>query len=155
MEKLRNLSEIFSNLAIILLAVVLGYVVVSRFSPATLSTPPRDNPAGLTAGTQLPQIGLDWGKSDRHLLLVLSTTCRYCTDSLPFYRKLIEKRGTTEGPRVVAMFPQSQPEATAYLASAKLEVDEILQNSPGAVLARAQLRRFCWWMVKEFSLNRG
>jgi len=69
-------------------------------------------------------IGVDWAKNHRTLVLVLSTTCHYCKDSVPFYRKL----GTTgTDVKMVAVLPQPVTEAQQYLSGEGVHVDEVKQ----------------------------
>jgi hypothetical protein len=69
-------------------------------------------------------IGVDWAKNHRTLVMVISTTCHFCQDSLPFYRKLdaAGKDVTT-----VALLPQPVSESKEYLGGAEVHVDEIRQ----------------------------
>lgn len=61
------------------------------------------------------------------MLLVLSTTCRYCTESLPFYEKLARQKAERGDVRLIAVMPQSADEARRYLSERNVTVDEIKQ----------------------------
>jgi len=46
-------------------------------------------------------------KSGKTLLVDLSTTCRFCDESLPFYRKLVEtNRRSGKNVNIVAVFKE-------------------------------------------------
>src|SRR5262249_42227358 len=61
-----------------------------------------------------------------NLVFAVSTTCHYCTESAGFYRKLVEKC-KQQHVHTVAVLPQSQTEAQAYLGGEGVNVDEIRQ----------------------------
>ncbi|HQX54989.1 MAG TPA: hypothetical protein PLP07_03605, partial [Pyrinomonadaceae bacterium] len=89
MDKLRKLLEIGSNVAIIVVAVVLGIYLIGRYF-----SPPSVPASGATAqaeaikpGAKLPMTNVDWSGSDRNLLMVLSTACHFCSESMPFYKR--------------------------------------------------------------------
>ncbi|MEJ7622669.1 MAG: hypothetical protein WKF34_01630 [Pyrinomonadaceae bacterium] len=117
-----------SNLAIVLIAVLLGYFLVSRYILASAPPVPAAQVESVQPGTKLPAIDVGWEKSDKNILLVLSTACKYCTESLPFYKKLSEsKAGDT---RLIVAFAQDRNEAAQYLATKQVAVDEILEAPP-------------------------
>jgi hypothetical protein len=68
------------------------------------------------------------------LLLVVSTSCHFCKDSLPFYKQLTEAAHGKLG--VIAVLPQSQPEAREFLRNAGVETSQIVSASPDNVGAR-------------------
>jgi hypothetical protein len=126
--------ETFANLATIAVAILLSVVLVKIYllpaSPATLAAkvPPQGAPTaavGLDLNGRLQ--GVDWKKNGRTLVLAISTSCHFCTDSQPFYRKLQQEAG--KGIKFVAVLPQSVGEAQRYLNGADLNLDGIRQVS--------------------------
>src|ERR1700678_1365287 len=67
-------------------------------------------------------LGVDWTKNHRTLVLAISTTCHYCKDSVPFYRKL-----GGAGFKMLAVLPQSVLEGQQYLSDAGVHVDDVRQ----------------------------
>ncbi len=125
--------ETGANVAIIAVALLLGTVLVRQY---LLPQPPRPDPVGsarIQPGTKLSLPGVDWGRSERTLLMVLSTTCRYCTESAPFYQRLAREHG---GARLVAVTPQQVGEAQGYLSRLGIGVDEIRQADLDAIGVR-------------------
>jgi thioredoxin-related protein len=59
--------------------------------------------------------------------MVLSTTCRYCTASIPFYQKLAQQRSERAGLKLVAVMPQGIQESREYLSKHGIPVDEVRQ----------------------------
>jgi thiol-disulfide isomerase/thioredoxin len=69
------------------------------------------------------------------LVLVLSSNCSYCAQGAPFYEFLTEHaRGL--GVRVVALMPESVPEAKQWLEGNSVRADEIAQVNPRSIGVR-------------------
>jgi peroxiredoxin len=79
-------------------------------------------------GRVLPLQGVDWSEKDTTVVLYLSTTCRFCNESAPFYQRLIASK-TERDFKLVAVLPQSIDEATKYLASHNIKVDQVVSTS--------------------------
>lgn len=58
------------------------------------------------------------------MILAISSTCHYCTESAPFYKKLAQEKAST---RLVAIMPQSSDEGRHYLEKLEIVVDEVRQ----------------------------
>jgi hypothetical protein len=58
----------------------------------------------------------DAGVGHRTLVLALSTTCHFCSESAPFYRALVARASEDPELRIMAVFPQSVEEGAAYLS---------------------------------------
>jgi hypothetical protein len=98
--------ELLANVAIIAVALLLGVVLVKRF---LLPSPPPPGPpqaAQIKPGTKVQLDGVNWGDSSQTLVLALSDTCRFCTESAEFYQRLARHRAERGGPRLVAVLPQ-------------------------------------------------
>ncbi|MET0622153.1 MAG: hypothetical protein ABW250_04140 [Pyrinomonadaceae bacterium] len=124
--KLTRGIETSANVAIILAATVLCTVLVKSYViPASVP-----NAAGESAearrevkrGDKVAVSGVDWQEGQKTLLLVLSTTCHFCTESSPFYQRIVKERGDT---RLVALVPQAEEEGQAYLRSLGVSIDEV------------------------------
>lgn len=93
-------------------------------------------PMPFKVGQTLP--GLDrsvFDRSDRTLLMLVQSTCQYCTASMPFYEKVagLPKRGSAF--RLVAVTGDERGVSQRYLQGNKVMVDEIVTrpSSMGAV----------------------
>jgi thioredoxin-related protein len=110
------------NGAIILVSVLIVVALRSSTLP-----PPRHN-----SDTQIERPislqGVDWSKREKTLLMFLSTQCRFCRKSEPFYRRLSLEVTDRQKVRLIALFPQPADTAKQYLASAKITVDETRQS---------------------------
>jgi hypothetical protein len=126
MDRFRKTVELAANIAIVTVAILLcATLLKNRYATTT-----RQDFGGSPAGEVKPQekINLpdvDWQKSDQTLLLVLSTTCHYCSESTAFYQQLVKERsGNT---RIVAALPQDLDESQDYLKKHGLSVDDVKQ----------------------------
>jgi hypothetical protein len=78
-------------------------------------------------------LGIDWKQNGQTLILALSSNCHFCTNSAPFYTKLVQKKGST---RLVAVLPQPEGEGRKYLEKLGVSVDEVRQLSPDRIGVR-------------------
>jgi peroxiredoxin len=75
-------------------------------------------------GTKLSLPDVEWPHAERTVVLALSTTCHFCTESAAFYRQLLKKRGNVP---VIAVLPQATTESKKYLDRLNLRFDETKQ----------------------------
>jgi thioredoxin-related protein len=136
--------EIVANIAIIVLAVLLGGVIVKRYfftsAPAEEIAPAQSlassNASAMQPGANVELANYNWSESDNTLVMVLSTTCHFCTESAPFYKRLMEARADKKKLRVVAVLPQGEEEARKYLEKLGFAADEIRSAPPNALGVR-------------------
>ena len=130
--------ETAANAATIVIAVLISIVLVKTYvlpKPASQQSSVVFVP-DVVRGKKIDGhlMGVDWAKNHRTLVLAISTTCHFCKDSVPFYRKL----GAAEkGVKTVAVLPQSIIESQQYLSDAGVHVDEVKQVSLNALGVRA------------------
>ena len=123
--------ELLANVAIIVVALLLGVVLVRRYLlPGSQAEPATAEPARPQPGTKLPLADVDWSESRRTLVLVLSKTCQFCTESAPFYQRVARERAANENLRLIAVLPQDVEQGREYLNSIGLAVDDIRQAPP-------------------------
>lgn len=78
--------------------------------------------------------GVSWARSSHTIVLGLSTQCRFCEASLPFYRALSEYAEENQDRlQVIALFPQQAAESTAFLQGAGVAVSDVRQIQLGAI----------------------
>jgi hypothetical protein len=122
--------EIAANFATLGLAVLLS-VAILRNHVVTAPAPARPNTVGfqqpLTAGTDLSKRlpGIAWERNGRTLLLALSTHCHFCTESMPFFRRVRKSLG--KDVMLVGMMPEPVAEAESYLKREGVQLDELRQ----------------------------
>jgi peroxiredoxin len=124
--------EVAVNVAILCAFLMVAALAAQRFWSA--STNARTTSPEI--GTKVSLAGVDWSKSDRNLVLALSTTCRFCSQSAPFYKELVPD-AEQHGIRVIAVLPQALSESRSYLDGLGVDVQNILQSSLDSVKAKA------------------
>jgi len=126
---LTNISkkiEIAANIAIVVVAFLLTTVLVKNYlinrhleSADVSSIDPLASP-------DLNSLNIDWRVKRETLVLAVSTTCHFCTESAGFYKQLAQHRGSI---RIVAVLPQPVDEGKRYLDGLGITVDDIKQAS--------------------------
>lgn len=88
MEKINQKIELVANIFIILVALVIGIVLVQKYF---LAVPPNQQArVEPKIGSQLNAPDVDWSLQPKPLVLALQTGCRFCNESAPFYKRVIE-----------------------------------------------------------------
>ena len=114
--------EVASNVAIIVVALLLGVTLIRYyFFPNRV-----DSHQGIIPGTRIDVQGIDWTKSDRTLLLALQKGCHFCTESAPFYQKLVSQ-ALMRKVRIIAVLPQEVGVSQEYLGALNVQIGEIRQ----------------------------
>jgi peroxiredoxin len=128
--------ELTTNIAIITVAILLGIVLVKNY---LLAGPKQDPsvPPTIPAGTRISLQDVNWAAKKRTLLMALSDTCRYCTESGDFYKKLAQERAKHDDVRIIAVLPQDVSAGQAYLNKLGFSVDEVRQSPLDAVGVKA------------------
>jgi hypothetical protein len=134
---LQRAGDIAFILAALAVAAAAGQNLLSSSSSAP---PPGADPVRVSRGQSMVLPGVDFGKSDRTLVLVASSQCPYCTNSMQFYRRLgalDARRGT--GLRLVVVGQEDRNTLASYLEQHELEVDDVVRvtfdTTPSAVTA--------------------
>jgi thioredoxin-related protein len=135
--KFTRTIELTTNIAIITVAVLLSIVLIKNYvlsSPAPNAPGP---PLTIPAGTKLSVQDVDWAAKKRTMVMVLSNTCRFCTESADFYKKLAQERAKHDDTRIIAVLPQDVEAGKTYLNKLGVSVDEVRQLSLDAIGVRA------------------
>lgn len=115
--------EVVANVAMIVVAVIAGTVLVRN-----LMTRPKNRPMPppIALGSPLAVQGMDWRANGKTLVLAVNTACHFCSESAPFYRRLV-----AEAPRrhvhMTALLPQAVSEGQEYLRSLEVPIDDVRQ----------------------------
>ena len=130
MNHLHKRVELIANIAIILVAIALVAVLAKRF---IFTSTRNENTTQSNVGAKLSQPDIDWTKSDKNVVLMLSNTCHFCTESAPFYKRLVQEQTQRGNFRLTAVLPQPVSDGQKYLNGLGVEINEIKQLSPGAI----------------------
>ena len=133
MNNLFKKVEFLANIAIVIVALVLGAVLVKRYLLPTSQPSQIATDRLVKAGTKLSVNGVDWAKNKRTLVLALSTDCRFCTESAPSYQRLAQKRSEGAHITMVAVLPQELSQSQKYLSDHGITVDDVKQAKPSSI----------------------
>lgn len=129
--------EVVANLGIILVACLLATVLLKNYlfknQDRQASQQPLLQSQLKLPGADLSSLDVDWKQSKQTLVMAISNTCHFCTESAPFYKRLVENK---HGARLIAVLPQSVEEGTHYLGNLGVAVDEIKQVSLSTIDVR-------------------
>lgn len=126
LNKVHKLIELGANVAILLVACLLALVLYRnhlRNQPINQTVSQRPGVTTLK-GTNLSSLNVNWAEAPQTLLLAISSTCHFCSESGPFYKRLVQYKGTT---RIIAILPQPVSEGREYLRHLDVRVDEVKQ----------------------------
>jgi hypothetical protein len=114
--------EAFANVAVILMALTMGYVLLGRYVAAYRTR-------SVKAGDRLAAMpSLDWKQHRRTLVLVLNTGCHFCDQSAPLYQKLAaaqQRGGSDLG--VVAVFPNDAEMVQRFMTKENLGIRSVAE----------------------------
>ena len=123
MKNIARTVEVIANVAIICVAISLGVVLISRTIRSSRVTVSESGNTARAKDQKIQLPGVDWSRNQQTLVLAISSTCHFCTESAEFYR-LISARARIH---TVAVLPQGAEEARNYLTDLGVKVDEVLQ----------------------------
>ena len=126
MKNIVRTIEVIANVAIICVAISLGLVLISRTIRSSRVT---DSDSATVKDQKIQLPGIDWSRNEQTLVLAISSTCHFCTESAAFYRDI---RACTRV-YTIAVLPQSVDEGRNYLRNLGVQVDEVLQAPPGSI----------------------
>jgi hypothetical protein len=115
--------ELLANVAIIVVALMLGVVLVRRyFAPAA----PREAGPAAPVGAKLQLPGVEWAKNNQTVVLALQEGCHFCSNSAPFYQRLAAEAARRNVP-VVAVLPQTVEVGRRYLDGLHVPLGDVRQ----------------------------
>lgn len=115
--------EIAANVAIVLVAILIGVVLVKNY---LLRGNAPTAPVSLV-GAKVAVPDVDWRRNGRTLVLVLQKGCHFCTESAPFYQRLVRNTADKGSVRLVAVLPQQVDEARQYLRDLNVSIEDVEQ----------------------------
>lgn len=116
--------ELFANVAIILVACLFAIILVKTYFFDRRLQQAATSEKQVADKISSSSLNVDWKNSEQTLVLALSNTCHFCTESAPFYQKVAMNKGKV---RLIAVLPQSIEDGQAYLKKLGVTVDEVKQ----------------------------
>ena|SRR5437868_735391 len=119
--------ELGANIAIIIVAVLIGTVLVRNYFMPGRSRARQSN-ATLPVGTQI-KLDSDWKSNGQTLLIFLQKGCHFCQESAPFYQRVIRETDGRPNLHLIAILPQSVDESREYLNKLGIKIVDLRQAS--------------------------
>ncbi len=101
---------------------------VARTAPAP--------PPTYTVGEKLTLAGVDFEAAEQTLLLVVRKGCRFCDESMPFYKQLGDDASIAKRTRLVIAAPDEEQVSREELAKQAVRVDQVVKVSAGQLKVR-------------------
>jgi len=118
--------EVAANIMIIVVALAFGGVLVQKyFIKAAVSKQPDQLQPSIGAKMNLSDV--NWSEKPKTLILALQTTCHFCNESAPFYKRIIETV-QNKNVKLVAVFPTGIEEGKEHLTKLGLNNIEVKQS---------------------------
>lgn len=114
--------ELLANVAIVLIAILIGGVFVKNYFLNNSETASQ-----IKVGTKVSLPEVDWAKNNQTLLLVLSNNCHFCTESAPFYQRLVQETSKSKNAQLIAVMPQEVSEGKHYLNDLGVSISDVRQ----------------------------
>lgn len=120
-------------------------------------------PPAYQVGDAGPKVA-DYGRSHRTIVLFVRSTCRYCTESMPFYRQLAESKQRAVGAvRFIVASMEPRETTSSYLGEHRVAVDDIvtverdpkLQATPTLLVVSRESRVLGAWVGLQSASGRG
>jgi hypothetical protein len=115
-----------ADLTAVIAAIAVVVVAVNQRERGIVASRTRVEAIQVQVNGPIKVPGVDFRLSDRTLVLVASTSCRYCTNSLPFYKRLSEL-GSREAKRLRFVVVGQEPveRLEDYFSKAGVSIDQI------------------------------
>lgn len=131
-KNLTQRLESLANIAIIVAATLLCIVLIKSYLlPDRSQQGPRD--LRVPTGTKVSLPGVDWSGNKQTLLVVLQKGCHFCSESAPFYQRLVRETAGRGNVHLIAVLPETIDESRKYLNELGVEIDDLKQAELDAV----------------------
>ena len=119
--KARKYLEVVTNVAVLIAAAV----IIGVFVKSYIGGKPAKPAPPLPKGEILADIkDVNFADAPKTLVFALSSGCRYCIQSVPFYQTLASMQANLAGRvRMVAVFPEDEAAAKSFLGKSLLQLD--------------------------------
>jgi hypothetical protein len=108
--------EVVSNVAIIVLAAIVGFIALRNYAPRPLAELPQ--------GTKLSLPDVRWNARPHTLVMVLRKDCHFCSASADFYKRLVDESARLRVP-VIAALPDETAASREYLGALGIAVADV------------------------------
>ncbi|HEY0876351.1 MAG TPA: hypothetical protein VGD94_22955 [Vicinamibacterales bacterium] len=128
----RSFLEKLGDVVFILTCVGLLSAAVYRAVPARAVRGASVDASRIGSPAVLPPV--DFSASPRTVLAVVSTSCRFCDASMPFYRQLASEDVGSEGWSLVFVGIEAPADVTSYLEANGVPAVSVVQLTPSLAI---------------------
>jgi thiol-disulfide isomerase/thioredoxin len=130
MSKLNSKVELVANCLIVVVAVLLIGVIAQKY--LFNSAPAQPERVQPTVGKRINLENVDFSTQPKTVVLALQTTCHFCNESAPFYKRLLDE---TKGKNIkfVAVFPTKTEDSEKHLKELGITGFEVKQAPISAI----------------------
>jgi peroxiredoxin len=116
---LHRTLEAAANVSIIVVSLLIGWVVVTKFMGERKVT-------ALPTGKKVALSDVNWKANKRTLIMVLKKGCHVCNESAEFHRRVVD-RAREKGVPLIAVLPDQPADARAYIRTLGLQIPDVRQ----------------------------
>jgi thiol-disulfide isomerase/thioredoxin len=134
MSKINQKIELAANVLIVVVALLIIGVIVQRYffsSPTAANQMPRQQP---TVGRKVNLEKVDFSANPKTVVLALQTTCGYCNESAPFYKRMLAE-ASGKNIKFIAVFPTPVEDSIKHLEKLGINGFEVKQAPISALEA--------------------
>ena len=150
--------EVAANISIVVMVVLVAGVIVQKYFFAKPNAAPVGQTARVTpvVGKPVNLSDQNWSAQPKTVVLALQTTCHFCTESMEFYKRLVDS-AKGKNIKFVAVFPQSVAESTEHLTRfgvSEIEVKQVpisqidVSGTPTLILTNDKGEVTNYWIGK-------
>jgi hypothetical protein len=119
-DRLKSYLETATNIMVLAVSIlVLGILAWSYLRP----TPKTKFQSGLQIGQRFaPLSGIEFRDYPQTLLVALNSKCTYCSESIPFYKQIINLQYANRFTRIVALSSETEDIIKPYLLNNQINM---------------------------------
>ena len=116
--------EAAANISVICAALLVGGIALKQF----LLPKSGPNLSQIKVGQKVSLKNIDWSLKRKHVVLGLSSTCRFCADSAPFYQRLIREVNKHQDLGAIAILQEPTKNGAEYLGKLGVSIADVRQT---------------------------
>lgn len=124
-SNMREKLETVANISVISIAVLIGVVTIQNYFIRATAKPFSSK---IAEGTKVELPNVNWEENEKTLVLYLRKGCKYCTESMPLYKK-IARQYSNKKIQFLVVSRESEDVTKSYLNEHKVDFTEVRQAS--------------------------
>jgi hypothetical protein len=127
MKNIKQALEVTTNVSIVVVCMLFGFSYLTHRSLAFNVSQPRAAAAASLKGASVAAIpGYKWNEHAKTLVLGIRTGCHFCSNSLPFYKRLSDlEKANSLGAHLLAVMPDDRNASDNFFRAKAVQVERI------------------------------